>query len=93
VIETISLFCKNIDEYGPNKQIYITDGDDYSHVIIWNTAMPILKNDIPKKNVIGFAYEPLVYLGLTTTFIEYAKQNIHKYFVGDIATLHAPFIE
>jgi hypothetical protein len=93
IIETISLFCKNTDLYGANKHVFITDGDDYSHVIIWNTVMPNIRNGVPKENVIGFAYEPLVYLGLTHKFVEYAKQYIHKYYIGDLIGLPAPFVE
>ena len=92
-IESISLFCKNIELYGANKSVFITDGDDYSHVIIWNTGMPNIRRDIPKENVIGFAYEPIVYLGLTHKFIEYAIQNIHKYYIGDTNGLPLPFVE
>ena len=92
-IESISLFCKNIELYGANKAVFITDGDDYSHVIIWNTGMPNIRRDIPKENVIGFAYEPIVYLGLTHKFIEYAIQNIHKYYIGDTNGLPLPFVE
>lgn len=91
-IETISLLSQK-NYYGDDKQVYITDGDDYTHVIIWNTAMPEIQRDIPKENVIGFAYEPIVYLGLSPVFIEYAKKYIHKYYIGDAANLPAPFIE
>ena len=82
-----------IDNYGENKDIVITNGEDYTHIILINTAMPIIPSHIPKKNVIGFAHEPLVYLGLTPKFIEYAKQNIGKYFIGDKNDLPDPFVE
>ena len=93
IIETISLFCKNSELYGANKQVFITAGDDYSHVIIWNTVMPNIRKGVPKENVIGFAYEPLVYIGLTNKFVEYAKQYIHKYYIGDANGLPSPFVE
>jgi hypothetical protein len=35
---------KNMFNYGEDKEIYITNGDDYTHVIILNTAMPQLKD-------------------------------------------------
>ena len=70
ILETISLFCKNTDLYGADKHVFITAGDDYSHVIIWNTVMPNIRKGVPKENVIGFAYEPLVYLGLTNKFVD-----------------------
>jgi hypothetical protein len=99
-IEIISLLSQNNYSFygpGPEKRVYITDGEDYTHVIIWNTAMPTIRPDIPKQNVIGFAYEPLVYLGLSSQFIEYAKQHIHTYYVGDLGAgggrLPAPFTE
>lgn len=92
-IEQMSLLCKQSSDYGENKRVYITDGDDYTHVIIWNTATPEIRRDIPKENVIGFSHEPIVYLGLHPGFIEYAKKNINKYYIGDAANLPAPFIE
>jgi len=71
-------------DYGEDKSLFITDGEDYTYVIIWNTAMPKLRCDIPKENVIGFACEPLIYLGLTQQFITYAQKHIQKYYIGDI---------
>jgi hypothetical protein len=70
------------DNYGINKDIYIVGENEtnYSHAIILNTAMPML--NIPKKNVIGFALEPISFLGVTQQFIEYVKKNISKYFIG-----------
>lgn len=81
----------DIDFYGKNKKIYITEGEDYTHAIIINTPMPNLK--IPKENVIGLAFEPVKFLGLSTIFIEYAKKNIGKYYIGDKNNLPEPFIE
>jgi hypothetical protein len=94
--------CKNkyegIDEafleanYGTTKDIYITDKTDYTHVIILNVAMPILKK-IPKENVIGLAFEPPQFLGMQNAFVHYAQSNIGKYFIGQAYGLPAPFIE
>uniref|UniRef100_A0A6C0JXH0 Fucosyltransferase C-terminal domain-containing protein n=1 Tax=viral metagenome TaxID=1070528 RepID=A0A6C0JXH0_9ZZZZ len=94
--------CKNkyetIDEaflesnYGNIKDIYITDGDDYTHAIIMNVAMPRLKN-ISKGNVIGLAFEPPHFLGLQTPFVHYAQKYIGKYLIGQTYGLPAPFIE
>jgi hypothetical protein len=53
--------------------------------------MPELK--IPKKNVIGLAFEPIQFLGLSIQFIEYAKKHIGKYYIGDKLDLPKPFIE
>jgi hypothetical protein len=82
-----------LDYYGPDKNIYITNDDDYTHAVIMNTAMPILKADIPKENVIGLAFEPIYFLGITGEFVEYAKQYISRYFIGDKKNLPSPFVE
>lgn len=81
------------DFYGNGKKVEFTTEDDYTHVIIVNTAMPVIKNNIPKKNVIGLAYEPLHFLNLTQNFVNYAVNNIGKYFIGDKLNLPEPFVE
>jgi len=81
-----------IENYGPNKEIYLTNDNDYTHVIILNTAMPDIAH-IPKQNVIGFAFEPIQFLGLTEDFIVYAQRYIGKYYIGDKMNLPEPFIE
>ena len=63
------------------KYCFVT-GDDYTHAIILNVAMPLLKN-IPKENVIGLALEPLCFLGITNEFLEYATKYIGKYYIGE----------
>jgi len=85
--------AKKYEFYGTNKKIYITTSDDYTHVVILNTAMPKINPNIPKKNVIGLAFEPYELLGLSLEFIEYAKRHIGKYFIGSKHNLPEPFIE
>ncbi len=68
--------------YGIKKELYITTGEDYTHAVILNVAMPLLKN-IPKENVLGLAFEPPAYLKLTKEFITYAEKYIGKYYIGD----------
>ena len=82
-----------LDFYGKDKKVYITNDNDFTHVFIFNTATPSLPAHIPKENVIGLAFEPNVYLNLTSKFIEYAKKNIGKYFIGDKLNLPDPFYE
>ena len=65
-----------------NKKYCFVTNDDYTHVIIINVEMPILKN-IPKENVVGLAFEPLCFLGITNEFIDYAKKYIGKYYIGE----------
>lgn len=93
--EVFERLCQThmITEYGEDNTVYITNSDDYTHVIILNTAMPRIPAHIPKKNVIGLAYEPIFYLGLTEQFIEYAKANIGTYYIGDKGDLPDPFTE
>ena len=79
--------------YGIDNYVFVTSGDNYTHAILLNTIMPFLKEGIPKKNVIGFALEPLPFLPLSPVFIDYAKKNISKYFIGDINCLPEPFLE
>ena len=82
-----------MEEYGPNKPIFITNGDDYTHVIILNTAMPVLPHHIQKSHVIGFAFEPPRFLNLTVQFVEYAKRYIGRYYIGELNGLSEPFVE
>ena len=74
-----------------NTAYRFTLGEDYTHAIIMNTAMPVLT--IPKENVIGLAFEPLIFLNLTQPFIEYAQKHIGKYLIGEKKNLPPPFIE
>jgi hypothetical protein len=68
--------------YGEDKKIHITSNEDYTHAIILNTAMPPLK--IPKQNVLGLAFEPVQFLGMTPKFVQYAVHHIGKYLMGDV---------
>lgn len=77
-------------DYG--KEFLFVFDDSYTHVIIINTAMPDIGH-IPKKNVIGLAWEPLQYLGITDKFLKYAQKHISVYCVGQKGTLPSPFIE
>lgn len=107
IIRFFSSFCSSeecktkyetIDEaflesnYGNTKDIYITEKNDYTHVIILNNAMPKLKN-IPKENVVGLALEPPQFLNITREFVDYAEKYIGKYFIGEKYTLPSPFME
>lgn len=82
-------------ELEPTNKIVIldNDSDNYTHAIILNCGMPVLRQDLPKSNVIGLACEPLPFLRLTPTFINYAQKYIGKYFIGDKQKLPEPFIE
>lgn len=77
--------------YGTDKKYCFTNDSNFTHAIILNTAMP--KLEIPKENVLGLAFEPIIFLGLTPDFIEYAKKNIGRYFIGEKKDLPEPFIE
>ena len=74
-----------------NKTYRFTIGEDYTHAIILNRAMPFLT--IPKENVIGLAFEPPEFLNVTPDFIAYAIKHIGKYLIGKKIELPPPFIE
>ena len=62
-----------LEKYKNNHIIFTTD-EDYTHVIILNTAMPAINSNVPKENVLGLAYEPIEFLNITQEFVEYAKK-------------------
>jgi hypothetical protein len=93
-IRFFSPFCSEelcIESYTNSSKLYkdplfntaycFVTNDDYTHAVIINNAMPELK--IPKENVVGLAFEPIIYIDLSPTFIEYAKKHIGTYFVGE----------
>lgn len=90
-------YCKadTLDFYGKGRRVYITtDDDEYTHVVIINKAMPKLKTGIPKRNVLGLAWEPPGFLGVSQEFTEYAQSCIGKYLIGDLAPgMKEPFVE
>ena len=78
----------NLLQRGYGNTFVFTNEDDYTHAFILNVAMPNLC--IPAQNVIGMAFEPIKYLGLTKKFVEYAKKHIGKYYIGDVRNLPTP---
>ncbi len=78
-----------VPQYGTD--IVFTVEDNYTHAVLLNTAMP--KLSVPKQNVLGLAFEPPYYLGLTPKFIEYAKEHIGQYYIGSSKGLPLPFVE
>ena len=84
---------KRKDEYTNQKVIFVDESSqDYTHVLIWNTAMPVIPSHIPKKHIVGLALEPPAFLGLKQNFVEYAEKNISKYLIGEVRNLPKPFI-
>jgi len=85
-----------MENYGKDKDIYITTENDYTHAIIINFGMPELK-DISKNNVVGLAHEPTLYFVYLTNkstnqyILLYAEKYIDKYFMGD-RVFNKPFI-
>lgn len=98
--EGIEQMCNvhNDPDYGIDKKYYLTDEDNYTHVIIFNASMPSLL-PIPKQNVVGLAQEPFYFLRYVFSkypnFVDYAKGKIGKYYIGDKPEIieHPPFIE
>lgn len=93
VYENINEIDK-MDNYGIDKDIYITSEDDYTHAIIINFCMPELKN-IDKINVVGLSHEPTIFIMTSKhsqAMVLYAINYISKYFIGD-RILIEPFLE
>ena len=83
---------KKIDEYGKTKKIYITTTETYTHVFLLNCPIPS-NIHVDKNCVIGFAHEPPNNSCLNlyfNNFIEFAKKNIGKYFIGSVDLLPSP---
>jgi hypothetical protein len=74
-----------------NTEIRYTTGEDYTHAVLLGVPMPALS--IPKENVLGLAFEPPYFLGLTQQFIAYAQNYIGRYYIGEKGSLPDPFIE
>lgn len=102
-IKVFSPFCSNehaimrfieVNEFEKdpdfNKTYSFTSEEDYTHAIIMNKAMPQLK--IPKRNVIGLAFEPREFLNITQHFYDYAQRYIGMYFIGNSSGLGNPFV-
>jgi hypothetical protein len=58
--------------------------DSYTHAIILNNYIPDQLLTKPE-HTIGIAMEPIEFLGLTQTFVDYARKSIGKYFIGEYA--------
>ena len=83
---------QNIDYYGKTKKIYFTTTETYTHAILLNCATPP-NLQVPSTNVVGFAQEPpdIPFLKFNqNNFIEYAVQNIGKYFIGIVDKFPTP---
>ncbi len=72
------VFQKGQDNY--SEYIEFVSDSSFTHAIVLNTYMP--KLNIPKENIIGFAWEPLEFLNITPKWLEYVKQNIGTYYIG-----------
>lgn len=70
----------NMSNYGKDDEIWITDGDDYSHVIIINTTFEEIADRIPTSNIVGLAFEPNEYIWWTRNI----SPRIGKYCIGTI---------
>jgi len=78
-----------MDNYGIDKDIYITNDNDYTHAVFLNA--PIIYLNIPPQNVIGLAHEPKEFLWLRDEFKQIAQTSIGQYFIGKTDDLLLPF--
>ena len=94
--KTDNIYSKcTTDDPEYNVKYCFTNENDYTHVLLINCAKPNISH-IPKENVIGLAFEPLAYmfkLNNIAAYIDYAKQHIGKYYIGDKHNLPHPFVE
>lgn len=81
-----------MENYGPDKDIYIVTDDSYTHAILMNAPRVELKPDIPKTAVVGLAFEPPSFLPLSQMpwFIDFATEHVGKYLFGDTDGLPSP---
>ena len=82
----LKFILENYDWNSDNKYnvaYKFTDGDDYTHAIIFNKVQP--KLTIQKNNVIGLAQEPQILLKLDNDkkFLNYIKTNIKNYYISE----------
>ena len=74
-----------MDNYGPDKRLYITLNQTYTHAILLNC--PIVPTiSVPPERVLGLAFEPIPYLRLSYDFIRFAEKFIGAglYYIGQI---------
>jgi hypothetical protein len=90
-IEAYTRVSELLQDPAFNTTYRFTTGEDYTHAIILNTAMPVLT--LPKAKVLGLAFEPLEFLNLTPAFLAYAAKHIGTYLIGKKLELPAPFVE
>ena len=79
------------------KNIRFVDDDSYTHAIIIYgiDSMITPQLNIPKENVIGLCFEPycIIKNSLNNKTLDYIKQNISIFNIGDIGDLPSPFQE
>ena len=65
------------------KRITFVDDNSYTHAIIINNSMPRMLR-LPKRNVLGLAYEPneLMKYKQDKIFMKYLEDRVGKYFMG-----------
>ena len=74
-----------MDNYGPDKRLYITLNQTYTHAILLNC--PIVPTiSVPPERVLGLAFEPIPYLRLSYDFIRFSEKFIGAglYYIGHI---------
>lgn len=76
-----------------NTEYRFTTGEDYTHVILINTAMPNLPSSLPKHRIIGTSAEPPYFLGITPQWVEYIQRTASVYYIGSTHGLSTPFKE
>ena len=72
-----------MENYGPDKRLYITLNQTYTHAILLNC--PVVPDlSVPPERVLGLAFEPIPYLRLSYDFIHFAEKFVGQYYIGHI---------
>ena len=92
-LKVFSNFCSSEQAINNYKNVYdlnnnnpfegkidFTYGDDYTHALLLNNTYVNL--DLPKENVLGLAFEPPEFLGLSAPYMEWAKTKMKHYYLG-----------
>tara|TARA_B000000557_G_C20789575_1_gene450365 strand:+ start:654 stop:1643 length:990 start_codon:yes stop_codon:yes gene_type:complete len=75
-----NVFMRGNDNY--SEYIEFVDKYPFTHVILLNSVMPAMSDQIPKSNVLGIANEPIDFLNIDDNFINYVQKHCKNYIVG-----------
>ena len=78
--DTLIQLCDLENDPDFNVKYKFTKGGDYTHAFVFNKTYANIK--INKENVIGIAFEPLVFLNLKNKDFNIIREKVQKYYIG-----------